>query len=187
MMADDWQSIPQNGPAGAPLRILVLEDVALDAELIQAKLRDLNISFVARVVATRPAFQEALKERVPDLILSDFRLPSFDGLSALVIAREMHRDVPFIFVSGAIGEENVVALLHRGATDLVLKKNLAGLAPAVARALREREQRIEARRAVEALRETISVLHDTKRSFKSKTLGELRQKLERVVETTPWW
>jgi CheY-like chemotaxis protein len=174
-------------PSGRPLRILLLEDEARDAELMQFELQTIGVPFTTKVVATEAAFRAALRDFAPDLILADFSLPSFDGLTALAIARELRREAPFIFVSGSIGEEKVAALLRNGATDLVLKRNLLRLGPTVTRALRELEQRAEARRAVQALREAIDVLRDTKRSFKSRALGDLRQKLERLVETTPWF
>lgn len=170
-----------------PLRILLLEDVPQDAELIRFELQQVGAAFTTQVVASEPAFRIALREFAPDIILADFSLPSFDGLTALSIARELRCEAPFIFVSGSIGEENVAALFRSGATDLVVKHNLSRLAPSVSRALRELRQRLEARRAVEALRQTIDVLRDTKQAFKSRTLGHLREKLERLVETTPWW
>jgi len=187
MKRDAMSESPRCAPSLAPLRILLLEDVPLDASLIEARLRAVDMAFCLQVVVTEAEFHRALGEFTPDLILSDYNLPTFDGMTALTIVREVCRDTPFIFVSGAIGEESAIALLRKGATDLVLKHNLSRLGPAVARALHEREQRTEARRAVKALRETIDVLRSTKRSFKSKTLGELRLKLEQLVETTPWW
>lgn len=178
---------PTDGSPVQPLRILLLEDSARDAEMIQFELRALDVPSTTKVVGTSADFRTALSEFAPDIILSDFSLPAFDGLSALGLARELCCEAPFIFVSGAIGEENAAALFRCGATDLVVKNNLSRLGPAVVRARRELEHRAEARRAVQALRQTIEVLRDTKRSFKSKTLGELRQKLERLVETSPWW
>jgi diguanylate cyclase (GGDEF)-like protein/PAS domain S-box-containing protein len=95
----------------------------------------------ARRVDTEDAFRRAIDEFRPQLILADFRMPRFDGLSALAIARERCPDVPFIFFSGTIGEANAVRALQAGATDYVLKDNIARLAPAVRRALHEAEQR----------------------------------------------
>ncbi len=169
------------------MRILVLEDVPMDAALMEAQMRSTGYPFVSKVVSKEAEFRQSLSDFLPDLILSDCNLPSFNGLAALGIARELSRETPFIFVSGMIGEEGAIALLHEGATDLVLKNNLSRLGPAVARAMREKEQRAEIRNIVSALHETIETLRGTKQSFESKALGELREKLERLVETTPWW
>jgi len=88
-------------------------------------------------VQTEPDFRAALRDLKPDIILSDFSLPQFDGLRALAIAVEDTPETPFLFVSGTIGEERAIDALRRGATDYVLKSNLSRLASAVERALRE--------------------------------------------------
>jgi len=178
---------PPGFPPTRPVRVLLVEDVGWDAELIQSELARLGKPFDVHIVATEADFRVALKDFAPDLILADFSLPSFNGATALSIARESRRDTPFIFVSGSIGEEQAVDLLRGGATDLVMKHNLRRLGPVVERALREVELRAEARRAVQALHESIDVLVSTKRAFKSRALGELRSKLQRFVETIPWY
>jgi len=134
------------------LRILILEDVAAHAELMERELRKAEMVFSARRVATRAAFIAALRDFNPDLILADYSLPSFDGISALSIAREQCPAAPFVFVSGALGEELAIETLKQGATDYVLKQRLARLAPAVRRALREAEERTARRQAEAALR-----------------------------------
>jgi two-component system sensor kinase len=174
-------------PAPPELRILILDDSTPDAELIQHALRKMNMPFTARVCASEPDFRQALAEFEPVVILSDHMLPGFSGEEALALARQLRPDAPFIFVSGAIGEETVASLLRDGATDFVAKHNLSRLEMVVTRALREMQVRLEARRAVEGLRETIEVLRGTKRAFKSKTLGDLRERLEYLVNTVPWW
>lgn len=136
------------------LRILMLEDAATDAELIERELRRANIKFCATRVETKEAFVNELEHHVPDLILSDFTLPSFDGLSALAIARERCPDVPFIFVSRTLGEELAIETLKSGAIDYVLKERLSRLAPSLRRALREAKERTERKRAEAALRES---------------------------------
>lgn len=133
------------------LRILILEDVPTDAELIQFELREAGTTFVAKLVKDRPAYLAAIDDFSPDIILSDYSLPSFDGLSALKIAREKCPDVPFVFVSGALGEETAIELLKQGATDYVLKSRLSRLGPAVIRALQEVKERQEKKAAVLAL------------------------------------
>jgi formate hydrogenlyase transcriptional activator len=134
------------------LRILILEDVAAHAELMERELRKAEMVFSARRVATRAAFLAALHDFNPDLILADYSLPSFDGIAALSIAREECPTTPFVFVSGTLGEELAIETLKQGATDYVLKQRLARLAPAVRRALREAEERAARRHAEAALR-----------------------------------
>ena len=136
------------------LRILILEDLPSDAELMVYELRQAEIAHSYRRVADREHFVAALAENWPDLILSDFHLPNFDGLEALALAQATCPDTPFIFVSGAMGEEVAIDAVKRGATDYVLKDRLSRLGPAVQRALREAEERRERRQAVAALRES---------------------------------
>ena len=136
------------------LRILILEDMASDAELMIYELRQAGMSFSHRRVTDREHFLLALQEDEPDLILSDFHLPGFDGLEALALAQATRPEVPFIFVSGAMGEEVAIDSLKRGATDYVLKDRLARLAPAVRRALREAEEHQERLQAEIALRDS---------------------------------
>jgi two-component system sensor histidine kinase UhpB len=135
------------------LRILILEDSAADADLAMDELQEAGIAFVSEIVERRDAFIKTLEEFSPDIILSDYSLPSFDGLSALEIARAKSPDTPFIFVSGAMGEETAIEFLQKGATDYVLKNRLSRLGPAVSRALHEAEAKKERRRAEEELRE----------------------------------
>jgi PAS domain S-box-containing protein len=133
------------------LRILNLGDSQLDAELIQANLLGGGIDCEVSWVQTRPDFAAVLEKGGFDLILSDYTLPSFDGLSALKMAREIYPEVPFIIVSGALGEEVAIESIRSGATDYVLKHRLERLVPAVRRAVREAEERRKRRRAEEAL------------------------------------
>ncbi len=136
------------------LRILILEDVATDGELVERELASAGLTFDAKRVATRDAFRQELGTRLPDLILADFSLPGFDGIEALSIVQQECPEVPFVFVSGAIGEERAIETLKRGATDYVLKQRLSRLEPAVRRALGEAEERANRRRAERALRRT---------------------------------
>jgi diguanylate cyclase (GGDEF)-like protein len=125
------------------VRVLFVEDVATDAELALRRLGLDGIECSIVRVETEGAFVAALREGNCDIILSDFSLPQFDGMSALRIAMRESPDIPFIFVSGTIGEERAIEVLRCGAVDYVLKSNLKRLAPAVRRALREAEQRLE--------------------------------------------
>lgn len=134
-----------------PIRILHLEDSELDADLIAARLAASGISCRFTRVWARDTFLEAIRDPCFDLILSDYSLPSFDGLTALAIAREQCPEIPFIIVSGVLGEDVAVDTLKRGATDYVLKSRLERLGSAIERALNEARQRAERREAEIAL------------------------------------
>ena len=149
------------------LRILILEDTASDAELMEDELRQAGLEFISRRVATKADFVKQLDEFLPDLILADYSLPGFSGKSALNIVVSQYADIPFIFVSGALGEELAVELLKKGATDYVLKNNLLRLAPSVNRALKETAQRNERRKAEADLKQSEKELQ-----LKSQTLEE---------------
>jgi diguanylate cyclase (GGDEF)-like protein len=123
--------------AEASIRVLLVEDMEIEGELTRRQLLASGIAHVMHRVETENAMRAALSSFKPTIILSDFTLPTFDGLSALEIARECAPDIPFLFVSGTIGEERAIEALRRGAVDYVLKTNLARLGPAVKRALEE--------------------------------------------------
>jgi PAS domain S-box-containing protein len=136
------------------LRILVLEDVPADVVLINHELRQGGLSFEVKRVETRDDFVHELEQRPPDVILSDHGLPAFDGFSALALARDQCPDVPFIFVTGTMGEEVAIDSLRSGATDYVLKNRLSNLVPAIDRALRLAEERARRKQAEKELRES---------------------------------
>lgn len=133
------------------LRILVLEDLVTDIELLRHELRRANLAFTSHCTDTEEGFIKALSAFNPDLILADYSLPTFDGLSALALAQEKLPDVPFLFVSGTLGEETAIETLKSGATDYVLKQRLNRLVPSVKRALREAQERKERKRAEQEL------------------------------------
>jgi len=133
--------------AAATIRVLLAEDVASDAELELRELKRAGLRVSNRVVDDERSFEQALREFAPDVILSDFSMPAFDGMAALALARELCPDTPFIFVSGTIGEEYAIRALKSGATDYVLKTNLVRLPAAVERALAEAQERRELRRS----------------------------------------
>jgi len=160
------------------LRILMLEDVAADAEMAEHELRNGGITFQSKRVETKGPFIKELNDFSPDLILSDYTLPHFDGLSALTIAKAQYPDVPFILVSGAIGEELAIKLLKTGATDYVLKSNLKRLVPAVNRALREAKERVERKQADEALQQRIDELERFHRLTVERELRMIELKKE---------
>ncbi|MHC5672167.1 hybrid sensor histidine kinase/response regulator [Nostoc sp.] len=136
------------------LRFLLLEDSLLDAELTEAMLTEGGINCELIRVETSADFLAALETEAFDLILADYALPSFDGISALEIARNRFPEVPFIFVSAALGEELAIEALKNGATDYVLKQGLGRLVPSVQRALRSAKERRERKRAEESLQES---------------------------------
>jgi len=158
------------------LHILNLEDRQDDSDLIREKLAREGVDCRLVRVETREDFIAALKQGGYDLVLADYSLPAFDGFSALKIAREICPEVPFIFVSGTIGEESAVEILKRGATDYVLKDGLSRLSPAIKRALgeaAERRKRKEAERKLERHRQHLE------ESVKDRT-GELNRVNEQL-------
>jgi len=137
------------------IRILMLEDDPSDAELIVYELEKAGLSFEHIRVEKKQEFEEQLVRFDPDIILSDYHLPGFDGVSALAIALVEKPDVPFLFVSGAIGEEFAIETLRGGATDYVLKDNLSRLVPSVVRALETAEAQVGRDRAETDLRRSL--------------------------------
>jgi diguanylate cyclase (GGDEF)-like protein/PAS domain S-box-containing protein len=127
------------------IKVLLVEDRVEDAEILLREMRLQGLEFVSRRVDSSAVYEEALTSFAPDLILSDYTLPGFDGIDALQVAKLLRPDTPFIFVSGTIGEERAIQALKQGAVDYVLKENRARLVPAIERALRDAEER-EARR-----------------------------------------
>jgi signal transduction histidine kinase len=132
----------------------MLEDDEADAELTKFALQKGGVSFSLSRVETKAQYLQALEQRPPELILSDYSLPGFNGHDALLLAREMCPETPFIFVTGTMGEEVAIETLKSGATDYVLKTRLSRLMPAVNRAMREAEARSQHQRAEEQLRES---------------------------------
>ncbi len=129
------------------IRILLVEDDAVDAELAAEELRDGGIDFEMSTVDSEAAFRVALENFNPDLVLSDLSLPGFNGYKALEILREKSPGIPFILMSGTIGEDVAVESLRRGATDYILKNNMTRLASAVLRAVREAQEQAARERA----------------------------------------
>ena len=155
----------------SPLRILLLEDSARDAELIQDLFEADHFACEVNRVQTRAEYVAALETPGIDLILADYKLPSFDGLSALKLAVETRPDLPFIFVSGALGEEVAIEAVKIGATDYVVKSRLSRLVPSVQRALREAQERAERKQAEEALRRSEMYLAEGQRISRTGSWG----------------
>jgi len=172
---------PASKEVQEPIQILMLEDVATDAELIRAELEQEDLVFESKRVTSRDGFALALEAEAPDLILTDYNLPAFDGMEALEMALEARPDVPVVFVSGAIGEERAIETMRQGATDYVLKDRLSRLGPAVKRALREAEERRARRRAEDALRRANERL-EQKVEERTAELREINDELRREVE-----
>ncbi len=140
----------------APLTVILLEDSPLDLELVQMTLEREGIPANILHTDDGATFARLIQDCQPDLILSDYYLPAFDGPQALTLTRKYYPNVPFIFVSGTMGEDIAIEALKQGATDYVLKHRLERLGPAIRRALAEFRLRRERERVAEALRESES-------------------------------
>lgn len=135
------------------LKVLVVEVSQEDLLLLSKQVQTLAREVVIGNVATPKALNKALKETAWDVVVSAYSMPKFDALSALSIVRCHCAEMPFIIVSGSIGEEVAVAAMKAGATDYVMKGNLARLGPVIEREVREAEVRREHTRTIEAFRE----------------------------------
>jgi len=140
---------PSGGPKRRTLRLLLLEDEENDALLLLRELERLGYEVTSERVESRDAMLAAIRHRQFDVIISDFAMPEFSAREALVACREHGIEIPFIIVSGTIDEETAVESLRLGADDFITKSRLARLGPAIARGLRDFEER-QARRAAEA-------------------------------------
>lgn len=162
----------------SPLRILMLEDNPGDAQLNEEHLIDEGFSLESRRVQTEADFLEELKSFRPDIIIADYRLPGFDGFTALHHVQEQHPFIPFIIVSGYLEEEAAVSLLKAGAADYIVKNRLARLGSSVRNALEMKKAREERARAEEALRESYQELENRVRE-RTKELARLNEELRR--------
>lgn len=145
--------MPANEAKDAALRVLLVEDEPLDAEMIIDELRDDGLDMQTRLVDDEVAFRHAVESFQADIIISDLSMPGFSGYRALEILRERDKLMPFIFVSGTIGEDAAIKALKSGATDYLLKGNLARLPSAVHRAVQQaRESEARERAETELLR-----------------------------------
>lgn len=134
-----------------PLRVLLVEDSQNDAVLLERELTRADYAVVCERVETAEALRQTLDKNHFDIVIADYSLPSFNGLQALAIIREVNADIPFLLISGTVGEEIAVSAMRAGANDYILKANLARIPSAVARELRQVRVRIEGRHALEAL------------------------------------
>src|SRR3984893_16072148 len=136
------------------LRVLHLEDSPQDADVIRHKLEQGGVSCDVLRVDTKKSFEAALTQEPFDLILCDYNLPDYDGISALTYAQQARPDVPVVLISGTVGDEEAVRCLHLGATDYLLKDRLERLVPAAERAIQEAEARRTRRLTEEKLRQS---------------------------------
>ncbi len=136
------------------LKILLVEDDPLDVELIQYELKRFGFAFTTKAVDTRSAYLEGLATFSPDIILSDYSMPRFDGMNSLLIRNEICPFIPFIIVTGAINEETAVVCIKAGANDYILKNNLIRLGAAVKSALEQSEVQKEKQRLIEELQKS---------------------------------
>jgi len=155
----------------SPLRILYLEDDPKDADLVLATLEADGFASLLTRVENQTDFCASLEKGDFDLILADYTLPSFDGISALKIAVEKRPEVPFIFVSGTLDEEIAIDALKIGASDYVFKTRLSRILPAVQRAQREGQDRAERNRTQEALRRSEAYLAEAQRISHTGSFG----------------
>lgn len=135
-----------------PLAVLIVEDSESDTQLIVRLLKKAGYDVFAERVETAEQMRAALEKQAWDIVISDYSLPQFDGRAALTLLQETGQDIPFIAVSGTMGEETAVAMMKAGAHDYLIKGSLARLVPAVERELAQAEIRREQRKAEEALR-----------------------------------
>ena len=150
-----------------PLKVLIVEDLAADAELALRAIADTGVTIRSVRVDNAEDLRRQLRDLKPHVVLSDFSMPEMTGVDALRIVREQCPDIPFIFVSGTIGEERAIDAIKDGATDYVLKEHMARLPSAVERALKETRERRARQAAEQELRETrerlesiLTSLHD---------------------------
>lgn len=140
------------------IKVLILEDNTADADLIIRHLKKSGLSFIHKTVESRKVFEESLDVFNPDIILSDYSLPAFDAVSAFKIIKNKNLSIPFIIISGTIGEENAVMLIKEGVTDFVSKNNLSSLSQKIDRALKEAEELIEKEDLIKKLQIQTSAL-----------------------------
>jgi len=140
---------------GQAIKVLILEDAATDAELIERELRRGGLKATCLNVATKTAYEKALIDFIPDLVLSDYKLPSFTGADALLMARAKNPDLPFILVTGALGDEMAADIMKKGANDYLLKERLAHLPELVNRVLEESANKVRLKASETSLKEAM--------------------------------
>ncbi len=168
-----------------PLRILILEDNPIDADLVQFELQEAGFTIDSKVVKTEEDFLRELQDYCPDIILSDYDLPKYSGALALAVARERCPDIPFILVTGAVTEDRAIEILTQGAKDYVLKTRLQQrLVPAIRRALAEAEEHRARKQAEAELLEAHRTLEERVRTRTAQLEAEMgeRKRVENELQ-----
>jgi signal transduction histidine kinase len=159
------------------LRILFAEDVSTDREMVERLLKQNGILFVSECVDTEPEFRKMLYQFKPDIILSDYRMPTFDGMKALRIALEETPDVPFIILTGSINEDIAVECMKSGADDYVIKQNLKRLVPSIVSAMEKKTMKKSEEDALRKLKSSERL----KSAFLATMSHELRTPLNQII------
>lgn len=172
-------------------KILILEDNDDDADLLCRELKKSGLSFISKIVQRRSDYETALQEFHPDIVLSDYSLPSFDAVTAFHIKQKSFPLIPFIIVSGTIGEENAVALINSGVTDYVSKNNLFSLPAKILRALKDteiRREKLAADKKIKSINKELSRLNaelEDRVAARTKALAESENRFRNMMETIP--
>ena len=176
-----------------PIKLLILEHDENDLELLLYELKKSDLELAPKIVGTKEQFTQALADFCPDVILSDYSLPGFDGITAFRIKQEICPHVPFIIVSGTIGEENAVELIKNGVTDYSIKDKLFTVIPKIKRAIKEANERHEKQVVEQTLRNSQSQLAEAQRiskigSWEIGENGEMKScsdELYRILDLDP--
>ena len=175
----------------ADLKILIVEDNETDADLLRRELKKSGLHFTSKIVETRQDYEYSLENFNPDIILSDYSLPAFDAATAFRIKQNRSPHIPFIIVSGIIGEENAVELIKIGVTDYSPKDKLFALIPKISRALKEAEERKEKKIIDEKLKSQAAELIilnqelEERVASRTKALGESEKRFRNMIESIP--
>src|SRR5262245_27281440 len=165
------------------LDILIIEDVAADAEAIERELRSESIPFKARRLATRDQFLSELNRAKPDLILSDFTLPQFNALEALTLLRERREDIPFILITGTRSEEVAVECIRHGADDYILKASLKRLPSSIQNTLLKKEAQRHQAEAESALRSLPRLIRHAQETERRRVARELHDGVIQILSS----
>lgn len=146
--------------ASQPIRILFAEDLPTDVEIAKREIRKGGIEFISKVVDTETKFRKELEEFKPDIVISDYSMPTFDGMSALKITREHSRHKPFVVLTGSMNEETAVACMKAGANDYVIKEQIKRLPYAIKEAIEKAVAREEKQKIEQQLRQSLGEYRD---------------------------
>lgn len=192
MLSKTTEQRRSSGPDDSPVRVLLVEDAELDARLIEAALTRSGLRVRLARVENEEQLRRALREASWDIVLTDFRLPSFDGLRVLRVLREEGVETPAILVTGTVGDETAAQAMREGARDFVLKDNLVRLPEAVRRELGLAEERVRTRRLEEILSALRAVAYETGRLLDPNgpanyAIAKARELLNVDIASLYWW